>query len=594
MKLRELLSGNKAVLTDGAVGTYYESLTGKDTAGCELANITEPEVIEKIHREYIEAGARIIRTNTFCANDSLKKDRETLARIITDGWSCAERASEGRAVICADISALYETPDNQGKTEEQYRFLADCFLRAGAQTFIFETLSELDAVMPAIDYILEKKPDAEIIVSFTLLPDGCTRSGVSSQTLMRQIKSNEDKLCAVGLNCGIGAVQLYPAAVPFLTYIRENTALFTMVMPNAGYPALIGERTVYGSMPSYFARETAAFLSLGVNAVGGCCGTSPEYIRQLGEYVSGRKKVEFKKIVPAPRVRRTENTGKRFCDKPFIIAAELDPPNNADLTKIISAAGELRDSGVDVITVSDSPLGHAKADPVICSARIKRETGIDVMPHICCRDRNINAIRSLLMGAHSEGIRAVLAVTGDRIAETDRGIVKPVFNMDSTKLMSLIRELNNSVFSGDEMQIGGAFDPGASGIDSALKRLDKKISSGASFVLTQPVFTDRAIENIRLAKQKNIRILAGIMPMVSLRNALFMQNEVPGMTIPDELVRKFTADMTREQAQQTGIEIAALTAQKLIPYVDGFYFITPFNRAQVVAGVIDIIKSQLK
>ena len=144
------------------------------------------------------------------------------------------------------------------------------------------------------------------------------------------------------------------------------------------------------------------------------------------------------------------------------------------------------------------------------------------------------------------------------------------------------------------MQIGGAFDPGASGIDSALKRLDKKISSGASFVLTQPVFTDRAIENIRLAKQKNIRILAGIMPMVSLRNALFMQNEVPGMTIPDELVRKFTADMTREQAQQTGIEIAALTAQKLIPYVDGFYFITPFNRAQVVAGVIDIIKSQLK
>ena len=259
---------------------------------------------------------------------------------------------------------------------------------------------------------------------------------------------------------------------------------------------------------------------------------------------------------------------------------------------MISAAKILKDSGVNIITISDSPLGHAKTDPVICSARIKREAGIDILPHICCRDRNINALRSILLGAHSEGIRAVLAVTGDHIAETDRGIVKPVFNIDSTRLMELISQMNNDVFSDAPIAIGGAYDPDPRKTAFSLKRLDRKISCGAKFLLTQPVFSEEAINSIRQARQKGVKVLAGIMPMVSYRNAHFMKNEVPGMSIPDELVARFRPDMTREQAAETGIHIAAEIASRIKPHVDGFYFITPFNRADVIRRVLERIKTE--
>lgn len=588
MKLHDLFKKGKTVLTDGAMGTYFSVMTGLETEKCEKMNVLDPDTITKIHKEYVDAGAKILRTNTFSANSILTGgDRDMLSRIIRNGYKIAVNAANEDAVVCADISALYENPETDFDIEEEYRFIADCFLDEGAEVFIFETLSDLSVVMPAIDYILSRKKDAEIIVSFTLLPDRCTRSGVSAESLLKQIETNKDKLSAVGLNCGIGAVQLYSIAVPFFSYIQKNTGLFTLVMPNSGYPYIVNRKTVYSSRPEYFAEQTARFLQLGVNALGGCCGTDPVYIRRLGEYI---EKDDGKRIELSAEFPKTERSyspaKKRFLDKEFIIAAELDPPDNSDFSRILSAARKLKDSGVDIITVSDSPLGHAKADPVFCSARIRRDVGIETLPHLCCRDRNINAIRSVLFAAHSEGIRSVLAVTGDPIAETDRGIIKPVFNMDSVKLMKLMKELNDGVFASSPFIYGGAFDPAAHNSSAALNRLDKKIECGASFVLTQPVFTDKAIDCIKEAKKKNIRILAGIMPMVSLRNALFMKNEVPGMVIPDELVERFKPDMTRDEAQRAGVEIAAETARKLKPYVDGFYFVTPFNRADVVADVI--------
>ncbi len=594
MNLKSLLKKNTTILADGAMGTYFSQLTGLNSALCEKYNVISPDIIKKIHTDYIKSGAKLIRTNTFSANSfTLNISHNELNNILENGYKLASQCAADKAVVCADVSAIYNTDLTPDEILSEYKFITDTFISLGAKTFIFETLPDLQTVMPAIDYILSVRPDAEIIVSFTILPDGKTRSGTPLNAIINCIDQNSSKLCMVGLNCGCSAPQLLPHAAPFFSYIHSNTNLFTSVMPNAGYPTIENHRTVFTSTPEYFAEQTARFLPYGVAVAGGCCGTAPDYIRMLGTYIDSADKASAK-IVPyiKPRPEKAPFSSQLHNNN-FVIAAELDPPNTSDISKLLKAAEILKNCGVNIITVSDSPLGHAKMDPVLCSSKIKREIGIEVLPHICCRDRNINSLRSTLLGAHCEGIRAVLAVTGDPIAETDRGVIKPVFNIDSTRLMQLITQLNDDIFADSPIIIGGAYDPAPKKTEYSVRRVEKKLACGAGFVLTQPVFSDEAINSINLAREKGIKVLAGIMPMVSYRNACFMKNEVPGMNIPDEIVNKFRPDMTRDEAAETGIAIAAETAAKLRPYVDGFYFITPFNRAEMIKGVIDQIKDIL-
>ena len=597
MNLKTLFINQKTVASDGAMGTYFSELSGLSCNECEKHNVISPDVIRRIHSEYIAAGAKLIRTNTFSANSITGGySRESLRDILTQGYHIAAECAGENAVVCADVSAIYAPDRSMDEILEEYRFIVDTFLSCGAETFIFETLSELGTVLPAINYIISVKPDAEIIVSFALLPDGCTRSGTSCAAVLESIRQNAPKLTMAGLNCGSGAAQMIRLAVPFLSYIQQNTDLYTIVMPNAGYPAIENRRTVFTATPLYFAQRCSELIACSVSAIGGCCGTEPSFIAAVAEMLQKPATRSVKSIIPSDT--RKKNTVPRLssliADNEFVIAAELDPPNNSDFTKMLHAAAILKESGVNIITVSDSPLGHAKADPVVCSARIKREIGIEVLPHICCRDRNINAVRSILLGAHSEGIRAVLAVTGDHIAETDRGIIKPVFNMDSVRLMELISKLNADVFSDSPMMIGGAYDPQPRKTEYSLKRLQKKKNAGLSFVLTQPVFSESAIASIDKARQCGVKVLAGIMPMVSLRNASYMKNEVPGMDIPDALVERFRPDMTREEAAQVGIEIAAELARMMKSHADGFYFVTPFNRAEIIKSVLEAIGQTAK
>lgn len=586
MKLKDLLQQQQPVLTDGAMGTYFSALTGKDTGLCEKYNILDPGVIKEIHRAYVQAGARILRTNTFSANSyTLSVSREELKQILSAGYRLAAECAGEQAVVCADCSIVYDASLSAEELSEEYRLIADTFLACGARTFLFETLPSLEPALPAIDYILSVKPDAEIIVSFTLLPDGSTRSGHSAHALLQSLEQHRSKITMAGLNCGCGAAQLLPHAASFFSYIHTHLQLFTCIMPNAGYPTIENNRTVFSSTAGYFAQQTARLASCGVSAIGGCCGTTPEYIRLLGSLL-GTSPASEKLIAPPDTKPQKAPFSSKLCDNSFILAAELDPPNNSDISRLVKAARMLKESGVDLITISDSPLGHARMDSVLCSARIKRETDMEVLPHLCCRDKNMNALRSVLLGAHSEGIRAVLAVTGDPIAETDRGVIKPVFNMDSTRLMQLVSRLNDETFADAPICVGGAFDPAPKKLPHSLHRLDKKISSGAAFVLTQPVFSEDVIPALTEARKKGVKVLVGIMPMVSYRNASFMKNEVPGINIPDELVDRFRPDMSREEAAETGIVIASEIAKKMRPYADGFYFITPFNRAEIICSII--------
>lgn len=588
MNLKELFQNHQPILADGAMGTYFSKLTGEDSSVCEKYNVINPDIIRKIHTDYVQAGAKLLRTNTFSANTfSLSVSRQELSEILTNGFRIAQKCAGEKAVVCADVSAIYDNSRTAEEILDEYQFIVDTFIACGATTFIFETLPNIETVLPAIDYIKSIIPDAEIITCFTILADGRTRSGLSTSKLLKSIDANKDKLTMAGLNCGCGTAQMFNHATPFFSYIQQNTNLYTIVMPNAGYPAIENNRTVFTATPSYFAERTANFIPYKISAIGGCCGTEPDFIKLLGDVILHHSR-PVKTIVPYSKSETTKSPfSSQLAENKFVIAAELDPPNTADLTKLINAAKILKESGVNIITVSDSPLGHAKMDSVLCSARIKREVGIETLPHICCRDRNINALRSVLLGANSEGIRAVLAVTGDHIAETDRGVVKPVFNVDSTRLMELISRMNDDVFSESPIAIGGAYDPDPRKIKYSLNRLDKKMKSGANFLLTQPVFSDEALESIKQARSKGVKVLVGIMPLVSYRNASFIKNEVPGMVIPQELVDRFDPDMTREESTQVGVEIAADIAERCMPYADGFYFVTPFNRAEVIQKVIE-------
>ncbi len=588
MNVKELFAAHPTVTADGAMGTYFSQLTGQPVGQCEKANLTAPETIRRIHQEYLRAGARLLRTNTFSANRfALHTDRHTLEAILTAGYRIAKQCAKDNAVVCADVSAIYDSSLSSQDIRDEYRFIIDTFLQCGAETFIFETLPDFKTVLPAVRYLLSVSPEAEVIVSFTLLPDGHTRSGTSVASLLDSLLPYRHLLTMVGFNCGCGAGQLLAHAAPFFSYIHENTDLYTIIMPNAGYPSIENGRTVFQSSPAYFAQQTARFLPCGVSALGGCCGTTPESICLLNQGIAAPDRAAVPQDGLSVTAKPQKHSPSPFRKNKFLLAAELDPPNTSDLSKILSAAKLLKQAGIDVITVSDSPLGHAKMDPAICSARIMREIGIEVLPHLCCRDRNINALRSALLGMHGEGIRSVLAVTGDHIAETDRGIIKPVFNIDSTRLMELVSRLNEDVFADSPMAVGGAYDPAPRKTVHALKRLDKKMANGAEFVLTQPIFSENALASLDQARAKGIKVLAGIMPLVSYRNACFMQNEVPGMEIPDELVSRFRPDISREEAAAVGVQIAVELAQQIKSHADGFYFITPFNRAEIIQQILE-------
>lgn len=590
MKLSELLSNRQPILCDGAFATYYSKLTGNSERGCELENILNPDIVRKIHKDYILAGAQIIRTNTFSANTaSLNISSDKLREVIKNGYNLAAECADSDTVICADISAIYTNDDCDKAPSAEYRTIIDSFVECGADSFILETLPSFETALYAIDYIKMKKKDADIFLSFAILPDGFTRSGVSLTSLLESIKKHKDKLCTVGINCGCGPTQIQKLAVNFNEFIKSNTNLYTAVIPNSGYPYLESRRMAFSSNPKHFADELIRLMPYGINIFGGCCGTEPEHIKLLGEGL--KKGVGFKKIEIATSNEKNSPAPftSRIAKNDFVIAAELDPPYGTDLTKLINGSNMLKEAGADIVTVSDSPLGQVKMEPAICSARIHRECGIDTLPHICCRDRNINALRSVLLGAHSEGIRAVLAVTGDHIAESDRGIVKPVFNISSTQLMTIISEMNKEVFADSPILIGGAFNPDLKYAKSQLKRLEKKMECGATFFLTQPVYSSENIDIIEEARSLGAKMLVGIMPLVSYRNASFLNNEVPGINIPQEIIDSFSPNMTREESTAVGTEIAVRLAEIYKPHADGFYFMTPFNRAEIICNIIKSI-----
>ncbi|MBP2651788.1 MAG: methylenetetrahydrofolate reductase [Firmicutes bacterium] len=591
--LKKLLT-TKYIIADGAIGTYYAQMMNNHTIFAELANITHPEIVEKIHAEYIEAGAKLIRTNTFSANSIILKILQPqLQTILEKGYEIAQKAAQGKNIfIAANIGPIPEvTADGKVLTKtrifDEYKFIVDTFLQAGAEIFIFETFSRMDYLAEIARYIKSKNPKAFILTQFVMTAEGFTRKGISLERVQTEIKAVKD-IDAYGFNCGVG-----PTHLTKLIRRLDISSDIVSIFPNAGYPEIINERMVYDDNPAYFAEIMSGMPNLGVKIIGGCCGTTPRHIRQLAEKLAGQLVQEVSAPISQPRkataIKHTPNNFRAKLENgKFVTAVELDPPFDISINKILHNAWVCKEHGVDLITIADSPLAKARVDSVMIAAKIKREIGIDAMPHICCRDKNINALKSIVMAGHIEEIRNILAVTGDAIPKSSD--IKSVFNLNSVKLIEFINEINKEIFVDDPMYIGGALNLNVLNKDVELSRMLAKAAKGAGFFLTQPIFDDATIAYLPKTRTKpSAKILGGVMPLVSYKNAQFINNEVPGINVPEAYIKRFDPNMTREAAEIEGINLAVEIAKKIRSQVDGFYFITPFNRIEMIIKIIEKI-----
>ena len=466
--------------------------------------------------------------------------------------------------------------------KQEYVAIVQTFLDEGVDVFVFETMPDISLIQDAIEYIGNR---AYVIVQFMVNQFGYSNSGLSARKLM-ELSSADSNVDATGFNCGVGPGHLFA----IMEKAVSKTTKSLTALPNAGYPQVISGRMVFADRNiDYFVDKMMDVVNLGASIVGGCCGTTPEYIEALS------KKLSLKKIPVKREIKDTFETDEAVKNNAFynnkdgkkLIAVELAPPVGADDDKLMEAAFLMKKAGVDVVTFPDSPSGRTRADSVLMAEKVRRETGLCVMPHICCRDKNAIAMRSQLLGAHLNDINNFLVITGDPIPYAIRSSVKSVFNFNSVGLMNILGDMNDEQFEKSPMIYGGAINQGRANLHIEIERCKKKLSAGATFFMTQPVFSMEDVNRLRTIKNETgARILAGIMPLVSLKNARFMQNEMTGINVTDEIIGRFSENMTKEEGEAVGIAIAKEVIA-MTDFLDGYYFSFPFNRVYLLNKILE-------
>ena len=589
--IRELLQ-TRPLLFDGAMGTYYKTAPGVE---CEQANLTDPAGVLAVHREYLAAGADAVKTNTFSLPRLAAAHTSGWEQLAQAGWQLAVQAAEETgAAVFADLGPA---PDTEAVPAGQvYTAVAKQFAALGARNFLFETLSSDAGLLDAVGAIKAEVPDAFVLVSFAVLPDGYTREGMYCKDLARRMRES-GIVDAVGLNC-VSA----PGAMRTLAKQLGGT-LPLSVMPNAGYPVVTRTQVKYQGRPEYFARELGRLAAEGtVQILGGCCGTTPAHIAALRAELDSLpvvKKTASAEEFSTVKEQTVENEDaflRKLNAGEKVIAIELDSPRNADLTGYLEGAKKLQAAGADLLTIADCPIAQARMDSSLVACRVHRELGLCTLPHMTCRDRNLNATKALLLGLYAEGVREVLAITGDPIPTAERDEVKNVYQFNSRKLAQYIVSLAGE---GREMPgpmtVFGALNLNARNFDVELRRAKEKLENGMSGFLTQPVLSAQAVENLKKSRETlgaDAKILAGIMPVVSQRNAIFMENEINGIHVEDWIIEKF-AGLDRAQGEELGLAISLEMAKAALPYADGLYLMTPFNRVALMERLIGRLKQEV-
>lgn len=579
-RVRELLAQG-VLLFDGATGTALCAQSGEGEA-VERLCLTQPQRVLALHRAYLAAGSRAIKTNTFAAHVSLACENEDDQKaLIRAAYDLARRAGDAYdAAVFADIGPAPTDAD----AAVCYIAMAEQFLNVGVTCFLFETMQSDEGLAEAAAHIKASCPDAWIMVSFAADADGFTRAGEQASALALQMSAC-GAVDAIGLNCICGAYHIRQ----LLSTLDVGDKLMS-AMPNAGYPHVEEGRTYYDSAPTYYAQQVMECVKAGARIVGGCCGTTPEHIRQiarlLGTPMPPRVRMGDEKAAQPPEKECRSRILRRLEQGRRITLVELDPPRSADIGGFMEGARQLEQAGADAITIADCPIGRARMDSSLLACKLSRELGIEALPHMTCRDRNVNATKALLLGLSMENVHNVLVVTGDPIPTGDRGSVKSVYQFNSRVLAKFIRGLGESG-EAEPFFVCGGLNINAVRFDLELERAKEKMDCGVSAFLTQPVLSEQAALHLERARDelRGAKLIGGLFPVVSEKNARFLQSEVHGITVDEAVVRAY-AGLDRAQGEDMAVRLCMEAASRISPFVDGYYMMTPFQRVELVCRVI--------
>jgi len=594
------------VIGDGAMGTLLHARGISHESSFEHLNLTQPGLVRKVHEDYLAAGSDLLETNTFGAN-ALRQagfGQEVKVRDINLAGARLARSAAGLNRFVAGAVGPLPRPrggeqvvSSEEEIRDVFREQMTALAEGGVDAFLLETFSDLASMKLALDVAGEIGLPA--ICQMAFLEGGVSRDGVSAEQAAEYLSAAG--AMAVGANCGSGPRELGLIVERML----GSTNLPVTAFPNSGFPQYHEGRLIYLTTPEYFAAQGERMVRAGVSLVGGCCGTTPEHIRALARKVASLKpgpRVSLSPGAPAvPKAGPERPKRNTFLDdwgaRP-IITVELDPPKSLDCTAVLAAAGRLAEAGVDAISLAENPLARIRMGNLALAQKIQQETGLEVIVHITCRDRNLIGLHSDLMGAHLMGIRTILAVTGDPVAVSGESGATSVYDLNSVGLLELLSSLNGGrTMMGADLKgstrflLGAAFNPNQASMEGQLRRLKKKVAAGARFVQTQPVYSAEVLtELLERTAPLNIPVLVGIMPVVSERNAEFLHNEVPGIVLSDEVLARMRGK-SGEAGAREGIAIAGELINAGRKTVGGFYLIPPFGRVELALELIEIIRA---
>ena len=583
---------NSSVLCgDGAMGTELMS-SGVPLEVCfEELNVSAPELVSRIHDSYVQAGARLIETNTFGANAArlAKHGLQSRVQELNHAAIRLARKSIGQRPIylaasvgplgIADPETEFQDIDRADLFKEQ----AQAILDAEADLVFLETFMDFNEIQVALNAVRSLDAKIPVICSMVCSEEGRLPSSLPIVQAFRELIRLGANV--VGVNCVTG-----PHAM--VRILRRIPIEFPLsAFPNAGYPRYHDGRFLYNAAPEYFADAAKEFVAQGAGLIGGCCGVGPEHIRAMAKAIAGLKPVRSKPVVQwvaepelAAARRPVETSLLDLMDKgQTVVVTELDPPKTMVLEKYFAAARALIDAGSDAITLADNSLAILRVSNLAIGAILKQQYNIMPLLHVSCRDKNLIGLQSELMGIAALGIRHILPLTGDPAKFGDQPGASSVYDVNSIQLMEIISGLNKGYnFAGKNIKyptdfvMGCTFNPNAKNLDAQVARLERKIAAGARYVMTQPVFDPALVQQMQArTKHLGIPILTGVWPLLNARQAEFLHHEVPGIIIPDHIRARMAATEGPEGRRQ-GVEIAKDVVRAALDYFPGIYLITPF------------------
>jgi homocysteine S-methyltransferase len=627
-KLQRLLDPNAIVIFDGAMGTMLYSKGVFINQCYDELNVRAPDMVRDVHRQYVAAGAEVIETNSFGANrikltqhglqDQVRELNCAAARV-------AREAAGDRALVAGAVGPLGVRIEPYGPTSADdafavFREQMEGLKEGGVDLFILETFSDLLEIEQAVRAARAVDPKLPIIAQMTIGADGRTPYGATPEDVARSLDSWG--VDVIGLNCSVGPQTILECIEKMAPHTRKKLS----AQPNAGMPRDVGGRSMYMASPEYMGTYARHLVQAGAKIVGGCCGTTPEHIHSMVEGVrplsprlaggavldtahdspaagNGATGTLITPDAPAPQgvdpipLAERSKWGRKLATKQFVTSVEIVPPRGVDATRMLADVGRLKTAGVDAVNVPDGPRAQSRMGALLTSVLIEQQVGIETVTHYACRDRNLLGMLSDLLGASAVGLRNLLVVTGDPPKMGPYPDATAVFDVDSIGLTNLVRNLNRGLDPGGNaigkptcFAIGVGCNPVAIDPAQELKRFEWKVDAGAEYAITQPVFDvaqlERFLDSIRHVR---IPVIAGIWPLVSVRNAEFLANEVPGVTVPESIITRMRRanEKSKEHAVAEGIAIAHEMFDRVKDAVQGVQVSAPFGKVELALKVFE-------